>query len=335
MSKVFEYYSKVGGAFGPSGREDDVREVIGALAADYCDEIQTDTLGNLICHKKGAGENRKKLLFAAHMDTLGVVATCIDEKGFVRFSQVGGLSWTDLINIQVKFANGTHGVISFEEKTPWKDMNLSHLFIDVGARNRESAKVRVGDFGVFSAPTFEQDGVLCGPYLDNRIGCVALLMAMEQLPETVEDDLYFVFTVQEEVGLRGAGPAAFAIEPDIVVAVDVTDTGDLPEHKYPMDCHMGEGPAIKIMDSSVICSPEVVHALDETAAKLDMQVQHEVLQFGGTDTSMLQKTAMGALAGAVSIPTRYIHSPSEMCSTQDVAQAAKLIAAFAAQKHEG
>ena len=98
---------------------------------------------------------------------------------------------------------------------------------------------------------------------------------------------------------------------------------------------MGEGPAIKIMDSSVICSPEVVHALDETAAKLDMQVQHEVLQFGGTDTSMLQKTAMGALAGAVSIPTRYIHSPSEMCSTQDVAQAAKLIAAFAAQKHEG
>lgn len=333
MSKVFEYYSKVGGAFGPSGREDDVREVIGAFAADYCDNIQTDTLGNLICHKKGTGENRKKILFAAHMDSIGLVATCIDEKGFVRFSKVGGLSWTDLINIQVKFANGTRGVISFEEKTPWREMDLSHLFIDVGAKNHESVPIRVGDFGVFCAPTFEQDGVICGPYMDNRIGCVSLLMAMEQLPETVQDDLYFVFTVQEEVGLRGAGSAAFAIEPDIAIAVDVTDTGDLPEHKYPMACHMGEGPAIKIMDASVICSPEIVRALDETAAKLEMPVQHEILQFGGTDTSMLQKTAMGALAGAVSIPTRYIHSPSEMCSVTDIEQTAKLLAAFAAETH--
>ena len=332
MSKVFEYYSKVGGAFGPSGREDCVREVIGALAADYCDNIQTDTLGNLICHKKGVGENHKKIMFAAHMDSIGLVATCIDEKGFVRFSQVGGLPWHDLINIQVQFANGTRGVISYEEKTDWKDMNISHLFIDTGAKDRESVKVRVGDFAVYAAAPFEQDGVICGPYMDNRIGCVSLLLAMEQLPETVQDDLYFVFTVQEEVGLRGAGPAAFAIEPDIGIAVDVTDTGDLPEHKYPMDCHMGEGPAIKIMDSSVICSPEIVRALDETAAKLDIKIQHEILQFGGTDTSMLQKTAMGALAGAVSIPTRYIHSPSEMCSVSDIEQIAKLIAAYAAEQ---
>ncbi len=329
MSKVFEYYSKVGGAFGPSGREDRVREVIGALAADYCDNIQTDTLGNLICHKKGVGENRKKILFAAHMDSIGLVATCIDEKGFVRFSQVGGLPWRDLINIQVQFANGTRGVISYEEKTDWKDMNISHLFIDTGAKDRESVKVRVGDFAVYAAAPFEQDGVICGPYMDNRIGCVSLLLAMEQLPETVQDDLYFVFTVQEEVGLRGAGPAAFAIEPDIAIAVDVTDTGDLPEHQYPMDCHMGQGPAIKIMDAAVICSPEIVRALDETAAQHEIPVQHEILQFGGTDTAMLQKTAMGALAGAISVPTRFIHSPSEMCSVSDIEQTAKLIAAYA------
>lgn len=335
MSKIYEYYTQVGGAFGPSGREDAVREVIGGLAAEFCDDIQTDALGSLICRKKGTALQKKKIMFAAHMDSIGVVATYIDEKGFIRFSQVGGLVWADLINIQVRFANGTRGVISFEEKTPWRQMSLDHLFIDIGAKDRAAAQqqVRVGDFAVFAAQPFLQDGVLCGPYLDNRIGCVALLMAMEQLPESVDDDLYFVFTAQEEVGLRGAGPAAYAIAPDIGIAVDVTDTADLPEHKYAMDCYMGKGPAIKIMDSSVICSPEVVKQLEETADQLGMQIQHEILKFGGTDTAMLQKTALGALAGAVSIPTRYIHSPSEMCSERDVADTAKLLAAFAAKPH--
>ena len=145
------------------------------------------------------------------------------------------------------------------------------------------------------------------------------------------NDVYFVFTAQEEVGLRGAGPAAFAIQPDLAVAVDVTDTGDLPEQKYPMACEMGKGPAVKIMDSSVICSPEVVKLLDDTAKELGIPSQHEILKFGGTDTAMLQKTRMGALAGAVSIPTRYIHSPSEMCSETDVENAAKLLAAVASK----
>ena len=115
MSKVFDLWNTVGGAFGPSGREDAVREAIAAIAGEYIDDITTDALGNLICRKKGAG---KKLLFAAHMDSIGVVATYIDEKGFIRFAQVGGLFKGDLINIQVRFAGGTRGVISYEEKTP-------------------------------------------------------------------------------------------------------------------------------------------------------------------------------------------------------------------------
>ncbi len=119
MSKVFDLWNEVGGAFGPSGREDAVRETIAAIAGEYIDDITTDALGNLICRKKGAG---KKLLFAAHMDSIGVVATWIDEQGFIRFSQVGGLFKGDLINIQVRFANGTRGVISYEEKTPFKDI---------------------------------------------------------------------------------------------------------------------------------------------------------------------------------------------------------------------
>ena len=328
MSKVFDLWNEVGGAFGPSGREDAVREAIAAIAGEYIDDITTDALGNLICRKKGSG---KKVLFAAHMDSIGVVATYIDEKGFIRFSQVGGLFKGDLINIVVRFANSTRGVISYEEKTPFKDLTLDNLIIDIGAKDRTDAEtqVQVGDFAVFEAPRFEQNGVLCGPYLDNRIGCVTLLRAMDQVGET-DNDLYFVFTAQEEVGLRGAGAAAFAVEPDVAIAVDVTDTGDLPERKTPMAVDMGKGPAIKVMDRSVICTPAVCTALEQAAHDCGIATQREILQCGGTDTAALQKARAGVQAGAVSIPTRYIHSPSEMCAVSDVEDAAKLLARFAA-----
>nr|WP_297172309.1 M20/M25/M40 family metallo-hydrolase [uncultured Agathobaculum sp.] len=332
MSKVFELWNKVGGAFGPSGRENAVCEVIAGIAGEYVDDIETDALGNLICRKKGSG---KKLLFAAHMDTIGLVVTYIDEKGFIRFSPVGGLFKGDLINITVRFENGTRGVLSYEEKTPFKDLTLDNLFVDIGAADREEAEkqVQIGDFAVFDAPRFEQNGVICGPYLDNRIGCVTLLMMMEQLSGVeTESDLYFVFTTQEEVGLRGAGAAAFAVEPDTAIAVDVTDTGDLPERKTPMAVDMGKGPAIKVMDRSVICTPAVCAALGQAAADCSITVQREILTAGGTDTAALQKARAGAQAGAVSIPTRYIHSPSEMCAASDVMDAAKLLARFAAQQ---
>lgn len=329
MSQVFELYKTVAGAFGPSGREAGVRDAIAALARDYADEIRTDTLGNLICLKKAAeaSENSRKILLAAHMDSLGFVVTYIDDKGFLRFAPVGGLSCSDLLNIQVRFANGTRGVISYEEKTELKDLKLNNLFIDIGAASREQAEqlVQVGDFAVYDAPMFEQNGVLCGPYVDDRIGCVALLLTMMGLTEPLADDLYFVFTVQEEVGLRGAGTAAFAIEPDLAIAVDVTDTGDLPEHKYPMDCYLGKGPAVKVMDHSVLCTPKIRSALEEAGLMAAVPVQKDILQFGGTDTAALQRSRTGVPAGAVSVPTRYIHSPSEMCAVSDVEQTAALL----------
>lgn len=331
MSKVFALYQSLAAAFGPSGREDAVREVIAGIASDYIDEITTDVLGNLICRKNAtravdAGTPRR-LMFAAHMDSLGVVVTFIDEQGFARFAPVGGLLVSDLLNIQVRFANGTRGVISYEEKTAVKDLKMEHLFLDIGAGSREDAEklVQVGDFAVYDAPMFEQNGIICGPSMDNRIGCVTLLLTMMRLPETVSDDLYFVFTTQEEVGLRGAGTAAFAIEPDVAVAVDVTDTGDLPAHKYPMDCHLGKGPAVKIMDRSVLCTPKVRAALEEAGLLAAVPVQREIMQFGGTDTAALQRSRGGVPAGALSIPTRYIHSPSEMCAVSDVEQAVDLL----------
>lgn len=325
MSKVFSYYQQLAQAFGPSGREDAIREQLGSMAAAFCDDITTDALGNLICRKRGSG---KKVVAAAHMDSIGVAVTYIDKKGFLRFGAVGGLFRGDLINIQVRFENGTRGVISYEEKTPFKDLSLEHMFIDIGAKDRADAasRVQVGDFAVFEAPSFEQNGTICGPYLDNRIGCAVLLLAMEALPEEVTNDLYFVFTVQEEVGLRGAGPAAFGILPDCAIAVDVTDTGDLPEQKYPMDCHMGGGAAVKVMDRSVISTPKVRDALEASAKALNLTVQREIMLLGGTDTAALQRTGAGIAAGAISIPTRYIHSPSEMCAVSDVEAAAAVLA---------
>ncbi|MFR0924052.1 MAG: M42 family peptidase [Butyricicoccaceae bacterium] len=235
MSKIFDLWNTVAGAFGPSGREDAVRETIAEIAGAYIDDVTTDALGNLICRKKGA-KNGKKLLFAAHMDSIGVVATYIEDKGFIRFSQIGGLYVGDLLNIQVKFANGTRGVISYEEMTPLKDLTLDNLFIDIGAKNAEEARklVQIGDFAVYEAPRFEQRravrSVSGQPYRlrdapadDGAAG-----------RQGNRNDLYFVFTAQEEVGLRGAGAAAFAVEPDAAIAVDVTDTGDLPEMKSAM-----------------------------------------------------------------------------------------------------
>ena len=303
MSKIFDLWNTVAGAFGPSGREDAVRETIAEIAGAYIDDVTTDALGNLICRKKGA-KNGKKLLFAAHMDSIGVVATYIEDKGFIRFSQIGGLYVGD-------------------------------LFIDIGAKDAEEARklVQIGDFAVYEAPRFEQNGVLCGPYLDNRIGCVTLLLMMEQLADKeIENDLYFVFTAQEEVGLRGAGAAAFAVEPDAAIAVDVTDTGDLPEMKSAMAVELGKGPAVKVMDRSVICTPAVVDALEQAAKDCGVSAQREILLCGGTDTSALQKARAGVQAGAVSIPTRYIHSPSELCAVSDVEDAAKLLAQYALQK---
>lgn len=330
MSNVFEIYKQIGSAFGASGRENQVREVISTIAKKYVDDIQVDTLGNLICRKRppiGSQENVRKIVLTAHMDSIGVVVTYVDDNGFLRFSNIGGIEIQDFLHTQVRFENGVRGVISHEEKVELSKLQINNLYIDIGALNREQAEsmVSVGDFAVFDAPMFEQNGVISGAYIDDRIGCTALIMIMAGLPETVKDDLYFVFTVQEEVGLRGATTAAYALEPDIAIAIDVTDTGDLPEHKYPMDCHLGKGPAIKVMDRSVLCSQKIRSALEEASIIRAIPVQREILQFGGTDTSAFQRSRAGVEVGAISIPTRYIHTPNEMCSVNDVAQTADLI----------
>ena len=328
---ILKSFRQLSTAFGPSGREQDIIETLTELTADTVHDIgawehHTDAMNNLIYHRPGTG---KTVLLAAHMDSIGVVVTHIDEDGFARFAQVGGLMIGDLIDRRVRFQNGTRGVISFEEKTPYSKLGFDNLFLDIGAASQEQAEqsIQVGDFAVFDGEPFQQGDILCGPYLDNRIGCLTLIGVMAELAKKDYDtDLYVAFTAQEEVGLRGAQTAAFAIQPDYAIAVDVTDTGDMPERKYPMAVKLGAGPAVKIMDRSVICDQSVKQALYAAAEQEHIPVQREIMEFGGTDTGVIQRAAGGVRAGAVSIPTRYIHSPSEMANVRDIEHAIQLIA---------
>lgn len=325
---IYKAFCQLSAAFGPSGRETDIIELLIEQIAATVPHIgdwghHIDVMNNLIYHRPGNG---KKVLLTAHMDSIGIVVTHIDDNGFARFAQIGGWMIGDLIDQHVRFQNGTRGVISFEEKIPYAKLQFDNLFLDIGAADKKQAEqyIQVGDFAVLDGTPFTQGNIICGPYLDNRIGCLTLIGVMEQLGQ-VNCDLYVAFTAQEEVGLRGAQTASFAIQPDYAIAVDVTDTGDMPERKHPMSVKLGAGPAIKIMDRSVICDNDIKNKLYAAAEKYTIPVQREIMEFGGTDTGAIQRTAGGTKVGAVSIPARYIHSPCEMACISDINYAIQLI----------
>ncbi len=312
---------------GPSGDEGQIAAVIRTLAEPYADECRTDTMGNLIVHKRGKGP---KIMFAAHMDSIGFVVTHIDEKGFLRFGKIGGLHAPDLLSTSVRFKNGIRGVVCLDNKVAPKNMTLEDLYIDIGAKNADEAKgmVRVGDTAVYAAQSFTMGEKLVSPYMDNRISCVALLLALEQLGKS-ENDLYFVFTVQEELGLRGAKTAAFGIDPDYAIAVDVTLSDDELNPKHAGSSVAGGGAAIKVMDSSVICHPEMVSRLAALAEEKGIPYQRDVIRSGGTDAGAIHLNGAGVRTGGISIPCRYVHSPVETVDRKDVEATAALVVAFA------
>ena len=312
---------------GPAGDESSVADAIEKLAAPYADKIKRDVMGNLIVHRKGPGP---KIMFAAHMDSIGFIVTHIDEKGFLRFGKVGGLRPNSCVHTPVRFKNGVRGVVSLDCGVEPKDMTLEDLYIDVGAKSREEAQglVRIGDTAVFDGPAFAAGDRLVSPYMDDRIACVVLLKALETLGKS-DNDLYFVFTVQEELGLRGAKTAAYGIDPDYGVAVDVTWSDDELNPRHRGSSTAGGGASIKVMDGSVICHPQMVKRLEELAVAREIPYQMDVIRQGGTDAGSIHLTRSGVYTGGVSIPCRYMHSPVEMVDARDVEACAGLVAAFA------
>lgn len=308
--------------FGPSGNEDRIREVIKEEIKDYVDEIKVDALGNLIGIKKGDG---KKIMVASHMDEIGVMINSIDEKGFLRFTNIGGVSPFTSLYQRVIFADGTIGTLGMEKLDEIKDLKLNKMFIDIGASSKEEAmkKVNVGDVACFYAPFVQKDDYIISKALDDRIGCFVSIEALKALKSS-PNEVYFVFTVQEEVGLRGARTAAYGINPDIGIAVDVTGTGDTPK-AATMDVSLGKGAAIKVKDMSVIAHPAVKNLMTEVAKENNMPFQYEILDMGGTDSGAIHLTRSGVPSGVISVPCRYVHSPSEMVSVHDVDNAIKLL----------
>lgn len=325
-----ETMKKVNSVVAPSGHETPVAEIFMELARPFCDEVYRDVMGSVIAHKKGPG---KKLMFSAHMDSIGFIVTHIDEKGFIRCHNLGGIRAAGVVGTPVKFANGTRGVfLCPSDKTLTDLTRVSEGYIDIGAHSREEAleRVQIADVAVYATETYQSGDMIFSPYLDDRIAGIILLKALEELKdEQVENDVYFVFSVQEEVGTRGAMTAAFAIEPYAGVALDVTRTGDELGGKPRMECYVNGGAAIKVVDSSLVCSPVLVSAMKDCAKENKIKWQVEVLEAGGTDAGSIQRSRSGAYAGCISIPTRYIHSPQESCSLSDVEDCAHLAAAFA------
>ena len=293
----------------PSGFESGVGALLAELAAPYADEVMTDALGNVICHKKGEG---KRIMLAAHMDLIGFMVTYIDEKGYLRFEPIGGHTPAFLHRTPIRFKNGTKGVVMCEKwaeesKKKLSDVRTANFYIDIGANSYEKAAsmVSIGDVCVFDGETSSQNGMVLTPYADDLVACAVLLRVMEQLKHSPYD-LYFVFTVQEEVGLRGAGTSAHRIAPEMGIAVDVCGTGDTPSSTAYCDVKLGRGATVKIKDGSLLCNPQVIAFLRDAAERAGVAYQDEILLSGGTDAGAIQRTLGGILAGGMSTrPARY------------------------------
>ncbi len=321
-----ELAKKLCDTYGPAGREDSVRKIIESEIKNYCKKIEVDRLGNLIAHipgKKGAGD---KIMFCAHMDEIGLIVTHIDKNGFLRFTNVGGVFHERILYNRVIFENGTIGVIGVETKpeTP-KPPRMDNMFIDIGAKSKKEAEavVRIGDIATFHQHAVTLNKRLSAKALDDRIGCYCLLETIKKIRDN-NDNLYFVFSVQEEVGLRGARTGTYAIAPTYAIAVDVTDTGDTPESSK-MDVSIGKGVAIKVKDSAFISNPVIKDKLISYAQEIKIPYQLEILEYGTTDAAIIQIVKEGALSGVLSIPTRYIHSTNEVCDFEDVEGTIRLL----------
>jgi putative aminopeptidase FrvX len=266
------------------------------------------------------------------MDEIGVMVTQVDGNGFVRFTTLGGVRPYTCVGGRVRFLNGVCGVINME---PLDDMaktpTFEQLYIDLGYASRDEALVTVGDVATFERPFLDLGRRLVAKSMDDRIGVAVLVEALRQLKHTPHE-LCFVFSTQEEVGVRGATTAAYALNPDLGLAVDVTGTGDTPRRtNVRMEVGLGKGPAVKVRDGGMLADRRVVDWMVAAAEKIGIPYQMEILEAGSTDARAMQLARAGVPAGCLSIPCRYVHSPSEMVDYEDVQNAVRLLVELVSQ----
>jgi len=327
---------------GIPGREEAMRLIVREALTDHVDEISVDRLGNVIARKKGTGP---KVVVAAHMDEIGFFVSHVDEEtGFLRIEPVGGFDSRTLVAQRVTVHArggatcgliGTKPVHILTDEERKKPPEMKDLFVDIGLSGNEAKEqVRIGD-PVTLVQTFADLGSLVtGKALDDRLGVYVGIEAMKRLGKH-KADVYFVATVQEEVGLRGARTSAFAIAPDLGVALDVTIACDIPSvPAHEQVTRLGKGVAIKVKDSASISHPGLVQFLADLAAERKIPYQLEIMPRGGTDAGAIQPTREGVPVVTISIPTRYIHTVVETAHKEDIKAAINLLVAFLETCHK-
>jgi len=321
---VIETIRKLVEAHGPSGHEEQVRELVLAEIEGLADEIEVDAMGNVIAWRRPEPSAKVPLrvMLSAHMDEIGVMVTHVDDDGYLRFTNIGGVPPGTLTGNRVRFADGRVGAIYSEPLDSGKAPKFSQLYIDLSEENGKP-RVAVGDAASLARDLVVRGERLMAKSMDDRIGCAVLVETMRRLEDSPHE-LAFVFSVQEEVGLRGARTAAYGVDPAIGIAVDVTRTGDTPKAKT-MEVGLGKGPAIKVKDSGMLAAPEVRDLLVRGAKRAKVPYQMEVLPRGTTDAAAMQLVRAGVRAGCLSIPCRYVHTTSETVDMRDVENAVKLL----------
>jgi endoglucanase len=336
---INENLAKLSNACGVTGRENEARELMIRFMTPYADEISVDKLENVIAIKKGK-EKAPKIMLAAHMDEVGFMVKTITKEGFLQFAKMGGIDDRILPaqKITVFSKKGSFaGIIGSKpphiqkEEERKKVLAYDDLFIDIGAESKDAALalgVAVGDpvgFDVKYTPLGKD--VVMGKAFDNRAGCVTMIEAL-RLMENTDCTIFAVGTVQEEVGLRGATAAAFSVNPDLAIALDVTVAGDTPGvREYDTSVKMGKGPALTISDTGLITSPKILRWLMDSAEEEKIPYQIETGLMGSTDAARISLSRQGIPCGNISIATRYIHSPVGLLSLKDIENSAKLTVA--------
>ncbi|KJS06747.1 MAG: endoglucanase [Flavobacteriales bacterium BRH_c54] len=328
MSLNITLLKEIAEAAGAPGHEQRIREIVIREVTPLVDEVSVDNMGNVYAIKKG--KESKKVMIGAHMDEIGFIVTHIDDNGFVRFHTLGGFDPKTLTAQRViihgkKDVIGVMGskpihVMTAEEKT--KQLKTTDFFIDLGMNKKEVEKiVSLGDPITRDRNLIEMGNCVNCKSLDNRLAVFILIESLRDLKkQAVPYDVYGVFTVQEEVGIRGASVASLKIQPDFGFGLDTTIAYDVPGAKAEeMITKLGDGTAIKVMDSSTICDYRMVKFMEGVAKKHKITYQKEILTAGGTDTAGIQRmSAGGAISGAISIPTRHIHQVIEMANKDDI-----------------
>jgi endoglucanase len=331
---------------GAPGREEKVRDFIRKKVEDLADEVRVDPLGNLICRVKPSNrgdERPQKVMLACHMDEIAFYVRQIDDNGFIRLQHLGGFDMRNLFARRVRIQTRDGAEIFGNLNPSGKPIHISdpeerkkipqmhEFFVDTGLSKEElGGKVRPGDPVTLVQEFVEMGDLVSGKCLDNRVACWVGIRLLEALSQSESDyDVYVVFTVQEEIGIRGATTASYDIAPDIGIAVDTTLAVDIPgvpgEHQIT---NLGDGVAIKIMDSGAVSDKELVDEFIDLAETRDIKHQFEILPLGGTDAGALQRARSGARAIALSVPTRYIHTVTETVHKRDLRATVDLLSAF-------